>query len=434
MKKLLCLMLALVTVLSLAACQEPISTQTATSEQATEDGYYGTPVTGNTPSKELATVPTPMTWKTLNDFPLANNNMSLEQRRQLCADFFKLAQTFQWTPNEDINFVVSATNKHLSFPVGQVYAGVPYITEAKAGSVYIAMQFYDEQTGVMDVKSVGGKNFAFLIGNHCSSGAFWGWGRVVNSTSCRTTPTMVPKNGCIPVGDYEFNRDVEQWNSAYTTFDVTKANGEQKMFEAYAKLQTADGIVRVNDKGSGHVCMISAKAVVVRDGSGKIDGKNSYVLLHEQTSTPKPVTLQDGAHVVIEGRIDEKDSFESMFKAGYLPFTFAELIGTDPVEAASASVNLGGSTVTPDALSDSVVTSNYAIAYVKLIVTDKDGKELYTKYGNNSKYNKMDLEMNLVALPATLKRYATGENKVKLECFVSTGQNFTVYEGTLVSQ
>ncbi len=429
-QKIFALLLLLAMVLSTASCQDSLGsqtqTQTGTLEQTQSDGYFQK----KTEEKELGTVKTPMTWETINSLPIASNSMSLAERRALCSDFFRLAQTFQWIPNEDVTYTVTASNKKMLFGAGTVFGGVPYVTEARGGSIYIAMQYYDEKTGVMDVKSVGGKNFAFVIGNHCSYGALWGWGRVVNSNNgCGLTNTMTSEHGCIPVGPYTYNCTGD-WSQNNLTKTVCSNNGIDVMFESYAKLQTADGIVMYGT-GGGHVCMIASNAVVVRE-NGKINGDQSYVLVHEQVSSPSPYTAADGSTITIEGRVDHKYSFNEIFKKNYLPFTFAELIGTDPVEEASATCSITDAAASIDTFSKGVVEANYAISDVQLTLTDAEGKVILSKFTANTASNKRSLNLSTVFLPSLRTYVKNADCTVTLDCRLSTGNVIRIYSGTLL--
>lgn len=432
MKRILALILLVATVLSFSACQNVPATQTTPATQTqTQTQQNETAPSKDKPAGTTTTVTTPMKWDTINSLPIATNDMSIADRRQLCSDFFRMAQTFQWTPNEEIRYTITASGKKPVFEVGKVYAGVPYITEAKSGSIYIAMEYYDEETGVLDVASVGGKNFAFVIGNHCSSGALWGWTRVVNSATCQLTHSMVQANGCLKLGPYQYDTSIKTWNGVNTD-TVIKANGTQTIYESYALLDVADGIVRYVN--SGHVCMISEKATVVRKADGTIDGDKSYVKLHEQGSSPVLQTMDDGSQATIVGRVDSEVSFKKLIDGGYVPFTFAEF-QNDPVEKATVSSDIPEGTVKVEELMKCKVSSNYAIATLTATIYDADGKEIYKKIGHNDYYNKKEISIATAVILTSAKRFAKNPGcTIKLETRVSTGEVFPVYSGNLVTE
>ena len=57
-----------------------------------------------------------------------------------------------------------------------------------------------------------------LFGNQCSFGAYWGWGRVINSANYGGTNEMVLKNGFLRVGDYSY----APYGDSLEKFDKTK--------------------------------------------------------------------------------------------------------------------------------------------------------------------------------------------------------------------
>ncbi len=427
-RTLFCLMLSLILVLCScqSSLQAPTTEQTQT-ETATQPQSSAEQSSTFTPPE----VKTKLSWDKINSFPIASESMSLAERRALCSDFFRLAQTFQWTPNETIKYTVTNYGKPVTLKPGKVYAGVPYISEAKPGSIYLAMHYYDEETGVMDVARIGGNNFAYLIGNYCSAGAWVGWLRVVNTSTSTFCASMVPKKGCIPVGDYKFDRDLDQWSKDYNTGMVCRENGAEKMYECYAQAQVADGIMTITSGGSGHVQMIS-EVHVVRDANGKINPQSSYFLIHEQVSSYINTIAEDGSRVTMQGRADEKKTFSKVFSSNYIPFTFAELIGTDPVEKATATLGFEGDRTTPQQLHDATASSNYAVFYGEIEISDESGKQVFYKMLSNTSYNKKTQDLSPLVIPANIKRYADGKHTVKINLRVGTGELLCAYSGLLV--
>ena len=183
------------------------------------------------------------------------------------------------------------------------------------------MKFYDPATGVMDVASVGGSNFPRVIGNQCSFGSFWGWARAINSTKHSYTNTIIAANGCLPVGPYTYNLSTAKWGEGLTTRDVCNTNGTQTMYQSYANLKKADGVVTYNE--AGHVRMIVSSHPVYKS-DGTIDGDNSYVIYLDQGSSMESVRQPDGSIVSVQGGIDVKETYAKLFRSAYVPFTFAD--------------------------------------------------------------------------------------------------------------
>ena len=94
MKKLIALILAVLTVISLlAACGD--TAPKATKPASTERDY----------SEFAGIVADPKTW--YEDFmalPVANENMTEDELRKLAADAFRINLSFTWTPTQDLSY------------------------------------------------------------------------------------------------------------------------------------------------------------------------------------------------------------------------------------------------------------------------------------------------------------------------------------------
>ncbi|MBR4184825.1 MAG: hypothetical protein IKQ87_03580, partial [Clostridia bacterium] len=124
--------------------------------------------------------------------------------------------------------------------------------------------------------------------------------------------------------------------------------------------------------------------------------------------------------------------FDEIYSTGYLPHTFKEFLGTDPIEPASVTIGVDSPTVSVDTLTAQTLTANYVVSDVFCDITDPDGKVLlhYVKrLGNHfSRSAKM-----ADCIPAGVaKTYQTaGVNTVTITCQLGTGELVTVYTGTL---
>lgn len=407
MRKLLCSLLAL---LLITGCAAP--------------GQTGTPA-------EKA-VPNPMTWERIEAVPIANADMSLLELRQLCVDYFKLQLSFQWTPKEDFTFHINTFDLDPAYTAGTVYAGSPYISPSIAGNLYRAMDFYDPETGIMDNTRLPSQQFAEILANDCVSGPFWGWGRVINSVTKYNNYYMNQLHGCIPVGTYQYE-GIVTWGEDHTTKMVCNENGRDIMYASYAALQTADGIyTQTGTAAKSHLRMISKPPVVVYLPDGTIDAKNSYVTYIDQGTYYEQQTL-DNAVVLIPGGIDVKASFKKLYDQGYLPFTFAELIGKDPVEEAVIQAEkLDPQNISLKELLRSMITCNYAISHCTLTLTDQKGNVTYEKTAYADKINARSIYAGLAADKAQIESLtASGTQTAHLTCRISTGQLMTVCQGTL---
>ncbi len=131
--------------------------------------------TGKTPLEtektEFGTVSygTVLTQESLNAIGIANCDMTAQELRELCLRYFKLQQSFLWTPDKNVecypNGSPSLYEKYMQLYAGQedcdfdtntgkallegtIYGGIPY-QNVSTGNLYRWLEYYDENTGVM---------------------------------------------------------------------------------------------------------------------------------------------------------------------------------------------------------------------------------------------------------------------------------------------
>lgn len=379
-------------------------------------------------------VPTPLTQADIDAIPIATADMSEEELRQICLDFFRLQLTFQWTPKESFAYTITTYDKDRKFEAGTIYAGLPYQGSFGSGSLYLAMEYYDQKTGVLDNTGISGPELSQLLGNHCTTSPYWAWTRVVNSTKKYSNAYMTKYYGFLPVGDYQY--ETPQWTEqVQNTKEACKQNGEQVMFEAFAQLEPADGILMfLGLSGNSHCRMVSASPVVVRDSDGAINGEESYILYMDQGSSLKDYTAADGSTVQLQGKVDQKATFAQLFDKGYVPFTFAEFVGTDPVEPSQVTLQLP-SQVTTDDLLLGTISSNYPISYLEVTLTDAQDNQTYRVF---TPADAIDIKEMLLGKSLSLSDITPlleqGDQTVTVQVRISTGELITAYQGTLTKK
>lgn len=173
--------------------------------------------------------------------------------------------------------------------------------------------------------------FHLIMGNDCSGAVNWAWLQISNTlvadvpshanpymggVNVVTTNYMIPndsnrpKYGTYPVGTWEPSvvvgtltdgsekRESTVYDlsvAAYSCTDqvytpaILQENGMDTILEAYAQSHKADALVCYVDRWSngnprpgGHVRLITADPVVIRNTDGTIDSKASYLLMSEQ--------------------------------------------------------------------------------------------------------------------------------------------------------
>lgn len=424
MKRILSLILCLITLLSLGACSSELSAEPQTAEmkdevtektkQETKENVY--PVVNDL-----------LTRKKIDEFPIANDSMTLEEKRQLCIDFFRFTKQFAWTASDNYSYVIESSGRKVTLTKGKVYGSLPYVTIG-SGNVYRILDYYDEKTGVIDVKKAGAD--PILFGNQCSIGAFWGWSRVCNKANYTWTQAMTVANGFIRVGPYTYDDSIKDFSKGKNTMDICAQNGKEVMFESYAALTPADGLVQYTS--AGHVIMCS-EVNVVRTSKGTVDPKKSYIRYIDQTSGWKDDKQTNGDPFVRQGNIDAKISFERLFSANYLPFTLPELVGKDPVEKSETTFSFTeGNTITVDQLKESSVRSNYAISDTYVMILDANGKEVDRKVIRARRASVKSMALENAIFSTSIGKYATDDYSIRVEVQISTGERVVVYEGTLV--
>ena len=107
--------------------------------------------------------------------------------------------------------------------------------------------------------------------------------------------------------------------------------------------------------------MIASDAHVEYDVHGKIDGALSYVTVIDQTPGWSEGSNEAGDVYQYEKNVDAKWNFNTLFER-YVPFTYKEWLGEDPIEKTECTLSHKGETITKEQLFDSVITCNYGIA------------------------------------------------------------------------
>lgn len=423
----------------------------------------------------------------LSKIPIATGEMTTDELRDIVVQFMKLQINFAYRANISYNegtygYYIknlyslydgdeNLENLEIKFEDGKYYGGIPYMGNA-AGGIYRWLPFYDAQTGDMDWSPIitsrrenwedTDKNIVYpdvgsvIFGNSCSAACFWAWSRVTNEINTYWTNGWVPSRGFVKIGDYVI----------YSEDDpklTCRSNGEKIMYESYAQMLRADGLV-----DPGHAVMVIEDPVVVYNDNGTINGYKSYVVVAEQkasflTESPgdggvdlySPMN-DDGVNYRVMGNCggntvngelyEMKWSFRELYDEGYLPFTVPELAGTGVVEKSTVEMKYTESSVTIAELENQKITSNYPISDVNFEVRDKDGELVFTAcFANHltspKKMKSRTLVDALIANdiyedPAYIKnnltKYTDGSYTVEILCRLANGELVSAYSGTLI--
>ena len=382
------------------------------------------------------TINDPLSWDAINKFPVVHDGMTVEEGRKLVVDFFRYCKTAVWMPADDYEYTVKSTGDPKYVTGGVKYGGLPY-TSVSSGNIYRLMDYMDPNTHVVDIKTAGAKKT--LFGNQCSFGSYVGIGRVINSAEYRWTKNMTPSTGFVPIGDYTMDTSCKEYQDGlYNTVNILEENGAEKMYECYAGLKKGDVIVYFTT--AGHVVMISEDAHVVRDADGKIDPKASYVTVIDQT----PGTVTDGKNAAgdvytYEKNVDAQWNFTKLFNGNYIPFTFAEWLGTDPIESSKTEISHKGDTVSLEQLKDIKITSNYGITDAYVSVYNANGVEVFKMAVRSTVTSLKEVELITEGFNVDFwgdkdsLKPETYEYTVKISAQLSTGERPTLWEGKLAA-
>ena len=455
MKRLFCLLLSILLLLSFCACGKS-SEPTPTTEPVVRDP--------NMPKKLFA--------YDLNQIPIATNEMSKADLRQLVLDFFELQLSFQWKTDMDLSFPKTysgSTNKEM--PTKHIYGGIMY-QSCGFGNLYRWLEYYDEETGTMPMSVALAENGGYgegavltdvetdpitglttyykyrslmALGNQCTSSSSWSWGRVINSACFGDTCDINVYNGFIPVGCYTYGyeyggmtydaltiRDFGVENASnptgYDTEDViadwNAANGADAMYKCYAQLKPADCVV-----SGGHAMMVkSVNLFTTSDGS--VNYELSTVVVNEQIEGWGLKDHLGDKMLYQQGGVEKNYTFQQLQESVYIPFTFVEFLDEkDPqdkkhldyylsyvdklesldaryqafpeasdksrnaVEKAETYCTHTGDKVSYAEFTGMTVGSNYSISDVFVIVTDGSGKALLKNIYRSDYTNYREISM-----------------------------------------
>ena len=154
--------------------------------------------------------------------------------------------------------------------------------------------------------------------------------------------------------------------------------------------------------------------------------------------------------------INQKKTFDQLYNSGYVPFTFAEFQGTDPIEKTEISLIKGSDTLITGTVSEAdrsfaasqtavelnwtdifsaKITSNYGLVDVYLIVKDHKGNEVYKHAVRTATAGNMSLTMAEtgagVTTWVTQKPVSGKVYNAELVVQLATGERTAVWQGSL---
>ena len=350
----------------------------------------------------------------------------IQARQDKMITYMNAMGTVRWTPAEDLT-MISEKGTGRTYYAGTIYTGLPYThnngslqrflsamdTQDENG-VYTAQSGLGDSIYYVDDAGIGGYDgFAQLMGNSCSGAVGWAWlqaspvlTHLPNNQSNpyhggvypRGTKSMLPTEatrtqyGIYPVGQWSDFRMADPDTGKYTDvpYDATKAaysctdetysyevlanNDATTLLEAYAMARRADAVVAYAEQWynsptpGGHVRLLTADPVVIRNTRGVIDADKSYMITTEQGAELKTSTwLVNHRYSFRELLDDPSDPNASSQKRTYLPITIRALHDTELRDSYISKDSVTGPT-------SGRLYSNYR--FVSSTVTVKNGSRV----------------------------------------------------------
>lgn len=428
MKKILDLTLVcLLAAAIFTACGESSETP-ATTEPYVPTSVSAYKSTGNYPKLEGQ-----LTWDGINSFAIKSKDMTTDEARSLCVDFFRYSKTALWIADDDFTIYNSKGEVARTVDKGKVYGGLPYVGVA-SGNVYRTMDYMDPETGVVNVKALGEN--PELFGNQCSIAAWWGWARVINSADYKWTYDAVVSKGFVKLGDYYYDPALTKFTTTYGTDECCLENGLNTMLESYALLKKGDGIMYMTT--AGHIVMISQDAKVVRNADNSINPMQSFVTVLDQTTEWKTGVNEFGESYIYEANVDAKWSFMTLYETGYVPYSYKEFHGLDPIEDTIITYSHSGDTITREQLLASQVDCNYGLVDIFASVYDEKGNEVYKMTSCAHQANLKTLKFVTQDSEKTLFEFGAWSDLSKDQTYtmvvyaqIGTGERPTLWTGTV---
>ena len=304
--------------------------------------------------------------KTEIEYPIYVELDSSGVREKIVKYMTSMAE-IKWTPNRTIHITADngSWGVNMKYEKGMKYMGLPY---TRANSDFEGFSEYVKNGVFIPEKN---SDYENMVGANCSSACNVSWKKaLLNETGA--TYTYVPgysKKLLVPVGEYKY----PEYNS--DTIRIIGMNNRDVMFEAYAKCNPADAVVKWSDESSaGHCRMVAAKAVIKRNAKGKISGSASYLTMTEQTNGF--VAAKSNSQTC--WRVKKIYTFEDLYSDNYIPVTH-RVFANESIEQHYFKYSDGNTSEDIVNGLKGDIESNYAVHAVEFVIYDKSG-EIVKKY------------------------------------------------------
>ena len=319
--------------------------------------------------------------------------------RQVVVDYATQLSKVEWTCPQDIDFTHAVTwSPELYYQAGVVYHGLPYTSDRPSANANLD-EFLAMRGG--DGTYVGPISWNDMPGSDCGGQVrlAYAWAGVLCGVEMEElvfNPDESSANGLIPLGDY----DVSGFTySNATQKTICEVNGDQKMYDCFAKLQKGDCVFVVYAGGGEHIMLVTDAPELVTDEAGNYLGDQCRLPILELNSA-----IHDkGAYK--SNWNDQSYTFKALYTMGFIPMTMTSYNrrGVENPTFENVNLNISGD-VGFHALMSGRVESNYNVFTLTGTITDRAGKVVAqgVSYPNSLRadLSELDYADELVTLPA----------------------------------
>ena len=370
MKKLVILMLALLTIVLLVSCGSDVEKTPNATENETVANNGGE----DTPSKEEA--------KRLSDeekaryFKFVEFELTKEPFRDVIVDYMRKQSELEWVCGADFSVSEKWENWGISldFKKGVKYTGIPY-ADTKVSYIQFQNALVD---GTYTCSSDAWKD---VYGVQCIS-SIMNCIQQFDPTVAGTSNVMMPSYNTFEAkicGEYKVPKGVNR------TADIRDANGEDVIYNAYMQLKKGDIIITKDDKKSmSHFRVLVEDPTIYTNGIGKVIPSRCSVKTIEQTNA---IDSQRTDGVKTTWFVDHIYSFSKLYETNYLPLTlesYSKSRSEMEIPYIALDKDLDPAVLAKKTFS-STVKSNFPLRYVQIDVLDGEGKLVKNEF-------KMDME------------------------------------------
>ena len=372
MKKIIFLLLALLTIVLLVSCGSDVEKTPDATENETVANNGGE----DTPAKEEA--------KRLSDeekakyFKFVEFELTKEPFRDVIVDYMRKQSNLEWVCSED--FSVSEKWAYwgisLNFKKGVTYRGIPYADTKVSYNQFKNALVDGTYTSASD-------KWEDVYGVQCIS-SIMNCIQQFDPTVAGTSNVMMPSYSTFEAkicGEYK----IPDTNK---TIDIINANGEDVIYEAYGQLKKGDIIMTKNDsEGTSHFRVLVEDPSIYKNGAGKVIPSRCSVKTIEQTNA---FDSQRNDGVKTTWFVDHIYSFKTLIEQRYIPLTL-ESYSKSRSEMEVPYIALDKD-LDPTLLSkksfNSAVKSNFPLRYVQIDILDEASNLVTTKYKMNMEDSK----------------------------------------------